>query len=211
MTPPASASACARSSRPGWSSPSENQKLWNSPSIPCTQSSAAPMSGAKGCGSRLSSRASQVFAAWNATPSPAGRSVSCTSATGRPSRPASSISPRARSSRTGQSRAEAQEASISTSSGPSVSRSSGGFRTGPAKPMIAAATASIRKSSSHQGVLSVWLSSSLRPISSATPGKRLRIGAGGTARNSHHRIGKAISASNNPGAAKERPPIMGAP
>jgi hypothetical protein len=42
---------------------------------------------------------------------------------------------------------------------------------GPAKPTIAAATASMRNSSSHHGVLSVWLSSSCRPSSSATPGK----------------------------------------
>ena len=45
-----------------------------------------------------------------------------------------------------------------------------------------AATASIRSSSSHHGVRSVVLSSSARPKSSATPGKRRRIGAGGTAR-----------------------------
>ncbi len=87
-------------------------------------------------------------------------------------------------------------------------RSRSGLSTGPAKPRITAATASILSSSSHHGVRSVWVSSSVSPSSSATPGNRRRIGAGGTARRISHRIGSATSASRSSGAVKPTGPSV---
>ncbi len=72
--------------------------------------------------------------------------------------------------------------------------------------MITAATASIRSSSSHQGVRSVWVSSSFSPSSSATPGNRRRIGAGGTARSSSHSTGSASKRQQQPGRGEAEGP-----
>ena len=66
----------------------------------------------------------------------------------------------------------------------------------------------MRNSNSHQGVRSVTVSSSERPSSKATPGNRLRIGAGGTARKINHRTGSAASATKSQGAAKPTGPII---
>ena len=105
-----------------------------------------------------------------------------------------------------QSCAEAQPPSKSTSKGPCPPRSVRGFSTGPAKAKISAAMASIRSARSHQGVRSASTSSSLRPRSRATPGKRARSGAGGTARSRSHRMGNSASARNTQGAVNPMGP-----
>ena len=103
--------------------------------------------------------------------------------------------------------APAQEPSSTIKIGPlPCSVSACGFSTGPARPIMIAATASIRSKSSHHGVRSVVLSSSASPSKSATPGKRRRMGAGGTARRISQRIGNASRASNSQGAVKPIPP-----
>ena len=85
-----------------------------------------------------------------------------------------------------------------------------GFSTGPAKARIAAASASIRRRSSHQGVRSGIFSGSRSPRSSRTPGKALRPGAGGTARSSHQSTGSA--AKPEPAAtARGRRPTRSSP
>ena len=73
---------------------------------------------------------------------------------------------------------------------------------------MAAASASIRNSSSHQGVRSGIFSGSVSPSSSRTPGNGRRAGAGGTARSSHQRIGSAASPSSSQGARKATGPII---
>ena len=203
-TVPRACNSASKSSRPGWARPSDSHIVSNRPSGKApTQSAKA---GAQACGCNPAARPDQASAVWNSTAS--GASVSRISATGRPEAPASATSASAFSTRRGQSRASAQLPSTTISIGPDPATRTSGFRIGPAKPMIAAATASIRNKSSHHGVLSVSASSSLRPRSRATPGNRRRIGAGGTARSRIHRIGSAISASRSSGVAKPTGPTM---
>ena len=138
---------------------------------------------------------------------PTGRSPRLMTAARRSASVASVKSVSTRSMRACHPGAPAHEPSSRITRSPDPSRAFCGFRTGPAKPMIAAATARIRNKSSHHGVRSDWFSSSVRPNSRATPGNRRRIGAGGTARSNIHRIGKAIRPSSSHGAVKPMEPI----
>ena len=107
----------------------------------------------------------------------------------------------------GQRVAPAQLPSSAIRSGPVPSDcSSAGFSTGPANPRMIAATARMRSSNSHHGVLSVTDSSSSRPNRSATPGNRRRTGAGGMARSSSQSSGSANSATKSQGAVNPMPP-----
>ena len=158
-------------------------------------------SASQGDGVMPTKRPLQSDAARNASGSGA---LNCKMAVGRASRPASSNSDSTTARFLGQSTALAQLASITISSGSlffSVT-SWCGFRMGPARPMIIAATANIRSNNSHQGVRSELLSSSLSPKSSATPGKRRRTGAGGMARKTNHKIGSMAKASKSSGELK---------
>ena len=193
----------SRLSRPR---PSDSQNVSKSPSSAVVHVVNATGSGSHAAGCRLGNCCLTTSAAANCTAS--GSCVSGTSATVRPARNASSNSASTRAIRASQSRASAHVASISTNNGPVPARSVCGFSTGPAKPIITAATASIRSNNSHHGVRSACVASSVSPSSSATPGNRRRIGAGGTARRMIHRIGRAISASSSSGAAKPKGPII---
>ena len=97
---------------------------------------------------------------------------------------------------------------MTINSGPLPPCSCAGFSTGPDRPKMAAATASIRRSSNHHGVRSDRLSSSFSPNKSVTAGNGCRFGAGGMARSNNHRIGKTKSPSSSHGLAKPMPAIM---
>ena len=148
---------------------------------------------------------------------PAGRkstvcgSLRCKKAASRPARSASFNVASTASLCAVQSEAEAQLPSTTISNGAVLVPVSFGFSNGPDKPTITLATKSIRSNSNHHGLRSVTVSSSFRPSSNVTPGKRRRIGAGGTARNRIQRTGRPIKALSNQGVvnASGRPNISG--
>jgi hypothetical protein len=113
--PRACSSAASRSARPGWSSPSDSQKVSNPPRAapggPARQIGGGPGAGVSGQPPGPGVRGLKLGHLRR-------RSVSAPRATGRPARPASSTSASARSIRRGQSRASAQPPSIRISSGP---------------------------------------------------------------------------------------------
>ena len=164
-----------------------------------------PTLGCQGCGCKLASFLRQSPGAAKGR-SPTGRSARFTIAT-RLSAAAVS-KPSTRSICAVQLGAPAHDPSSAITRSPAPPRLSDGFRTGPAKPTIRAATAIRRSSKSHQGVRSVWLSASVRPSKSATPGKRRLIGAGGTARRNSQRIGSVIRPSKRSGLMKPRGPSV---
>ena len=207
VTVPRVSSIRRSSARDSRSSPSDTHKVSNLSSVRfAAQRSSAAGSGSQGLGVRFGNCFANASAAWNGI-SPTGGSVRRASATGRAASAASANAASMRSIRRFQSGASAQVPSTRTRSGPVPGSSTVEFRTGPAKPTMSDATASMRSNSSHHGVLSVCVSSSASPRSSVTPGKRLRTGAGGTARNSSHRTGSPASATSSHGAAKPIPAI----
>ena len=90
---------------------------------------------------------------------------------------------------------------VAINSGARPATRSDGFNTGCAKARMAAAIASIR--SRHQPPRAcdpAWFPYPPAPTTASPPGSRLRRGAGGTARKSHHKTGRAINPSNSQGA-----------
>ena len=173
----------------------------------CADTQSATARGCHGWGCRFARRLCQVLAALNVR-SPAGRLDRFMTLTGRSSRAASDMSASTRLMRAVQLGAPAHDPSSAISKLPVPARLSVGLSTGPAKPMMRAATAMSRSSKSHHGVRSDWLSSSCRPSKSATPGKRRLTGAGGTARSKSHKIGKMIRPSKSNGTVKPRGPSV---
>ena len=167
---------------------------------PAIQPAQAARSGAQGCGARPAQPLAPVRGGapgQRLDPAAAAPTSAPPRRAGRRGRRSSSAAA-ARSMRRAQSGASPQPPSRSTRSG-APEPSGRGFSTGPAKARIAAASASMRSSSSHQGVRSGIFSGSVRPRSSRTPGKARRPGAGGTARSSHQRTGSVASPSQEPG------------
>ena len=152
VTVPWDSKAVSNGARLSRARPSDSQKVSKSPLSAVTQSVNATGSGSHAAGCRFGTCSLATSPATNSTCS--GNWVNGTTATVRPARIASSSSASTRPMRASQSRASAQVASINTSSGPVPARSVCGLSTGPAKPIITAATASIRNSNSHHGVRS---------------------------------------------------------
>ncbi len=106
------------------------------------------------------------------------------------------------SSRAGQSAADAQPLSTTSSSGPLPGGAGRPRSTGPARPATINPTAPTRSASSHGGVRDAVCAVAGNASSSRTAGNDSRRGAGGTTRSSHHSSGSPASASSSQGAAK---------
>ena len=163
VTGPWARSARASSASPPWPIPSSSQSVSKASVRAAIQSAQAARSGAQAAGESPASRSRHSAPVRHGISSPArGRAAMVTTAACRPVRAASSRAAAARSIRRLQSGASPQPPSTRTRSGSSVPAGRG-FRTGPAKARIAAASASMRRRSSHHGVRSGIFSGSRRP------------------------------------------------
>ncbi len=106
--------------------------------------------------------------------------------------------------------AEVQPLSMTISKGPlpapSVLRAPGA-QTGWDRPTIAAMTARVRISQTHQGVRAGVSSRGSAPSSRRSDGSSASFGAGGVARSTHQISGSAISAASAQGAPSRKGPI----